>query len=196
MWGRIPLVNGGVLNHLGRMAKKPEIGKKRTKQGAAQPRDMLAELVCTNTALRRASRRLGQLYDDALAPTGLKATQVGLLAQVAIVHDAVHQDWPTLQALAERLAVGISALTHALRPLVREGLVELRPDPQDRRTKRGALTTLGEARLREALVLWADANQRVENVLGKSAAALRALADNVASPEFLEAYDARQTLRP
>lgn len=31
---------------------------------------------CTNTALRRAARRMGNLYDDALEPTGLKATQV------------------------------------------------------------------------------------------------------------------------
>jgi hypothetical protein len=52
-----------------------------------------------------------------------------------------------------------------------------------------------EARLGEALVLWADANQRVEKVLGSSAAALRIMADDVASPEFLEAYEARGSLR-
>lgn len=156
---------------------------------------MLADLVCTNTALRRASRRLGQLYDDALAPTGLKATQIGLLSQIAVVHDAGHEDWPTLQSLADRLAVSISALTHALRPLVRDGLIELRADPHDGRTKRGALTALGETRLSEALVLWSDANERVETVLGHSAAALRALADDVASPEFLDAYETRRSLR-
>lgn len=161
----------------------------------AHPREMLAELACTHTALRRAARRLGQLYDEAVAPSGLKATQVGLLAQIAGAHDAGHQDWPTLQALAERLAVSISALTHALRPLVRDGLVELRPDARDGRTKRGALTALGEARLREAIVLWADANDRVEQVLGASAAALRSLADDVASAQFLAAYEARGALR-
>lgn len=157
--------------------------------------DILAELACTNTALRRATRRLGQLYDEAVAPAGLKATQFGLLAQTAGLRDDGRQDWPTLQALAERLAVSISALTHALRPLVRDGLVELRPDAHDRRTKRAALTPLGEARLHEALALWADANQRVEKVLGVSAAALRTLADDVASPEFLDAYQARRPLR-
>lgn len=179
------------------MKKNPAIGASddEMKASALHPRDMLAELACTHTALRRAARRLGQLYDDAVAPSGLKATQVGVLAQIAGVHDAGQQDWPTLQALAERLAVSISALTHALRPLVRDGLVELRPDLHDKRTKRGVLTTLGEARLREAISLWADANQRVEQVLGSSAAALRTLADDVTSAEFLEAYETRRPLR-
>ena len=130
------------------------------------------------------------------SPSGLKATQVGVLGQIAGVHDAgLRKEWPTLQALAERLAVTISALTYALRPLVRDGLVELRPDAHDGRTKRAALTTLGEARLRQAIVLWADANQRVEQVLGSSAAALRMLADDVTSPEFLEAYEDRRPLQ-
>jgi hypothetical protein len=40
-------------------------------------------------------------------------------------------------------------------------------------------------------VLWAGANDRVEEVLGPdSAATLRALADEVASDEFLVAYGA------
>jgi DNA-binding MarR family transcriptional regulator len=164
------------------------------KTSTLPPQDILAELACTHTALRRAARRLGQLYDEAVAPSGLKATQVGLLGQIAGVHDLGPREWPTLQALAERLAVSLSALTYALRPLTRDGLVELHPDAHDGRTKRAILTAPGEARLREAIVLWADANQRVEQVLGSSAAALRALADDVISPEFLEAYEARQPL--
>ncbi|TGT34867.1 MarR family transcriptional regulator, partial [Mesorhizobium sp. M8A.F.Ca.ET.167.01.1.1] len=34
---------------------------------------------CNNATLRRAARRLGRFYDDALAPSGLKGTQFGLL---------------------------------------------------------------------------------------------------------------------
>jgi DNA-binding MarR family transcriptional regulator len=195
LWWHVHLVNGTVLNYLWVMKKNPVIGKPDVEMNARQRADILADLACTNTALRRASRRLGQLYDEALAPTGLKATQIGLLTQIAVVHDSGDEGWPTLQSLAERLAVSISALTHALRPLVRDGLVELRADPHDGRTKRGVLTTLGEARLSEALVLWNDANQRVETVLGGAAATLRTLADDVTSPEFLSAYEERRTLR-
>lgn len=191
-----PLFNGAVLNHLVGMKKNHPGGEPGARLDASTlpPQDILAELACTHTALRRAARRLGQLYDDAVAPSGLKATQVGVLGQIAGVHDTGPREWPTLQALAERLAISISALTYALRPLVRDGLVELRPDAHDGRTKRGVLTALGETRLREAIILWADANQRVEQVLGSSAATLRTLADDVTSPEFLEAFEGRRPL--
>jgi len=146
--------------------------------------------VCTNTALRLAARRLGQLYDEALAPLDLKATQLALIAEIAKL-TGTDQQGPTLQDLAARLAIQLSALTHALRPLVRDGLVELRQDAQDRRTKHGVLTPLGKARLSEAVVRWAATNDQVEAVLGPvSAANLRALADQVASDEFLVAYRA------
>ncbi|MGZ2461675.1 DNA-binding MarR family transcriptional regulator [Rhizobium anhuiense] len=185
-----------MLNYFLVMGKKLSIddAAEALRTGRLSPPELLSELVCTNTSLRRASRRLGQLYDDAVAPTGLKATQVGLLTQIAALREGGHP-WPTLQSLAERLAVSISALTHALRPLVRDGLVELVPDEHDGRTKHAMLTRSGEHRMHEALVHWADANQRVEVVLGPSAAALRALADDVASPEFLEAYEARRSLK-
>ena len=144
---------------------------------------------CNNTALRRAARRLGNLYDEALAPLGLKATQVGLLAEIARLTASNSEQPPTLQELASRLAIQLSALTHALRPLVRDGLVDVLADEADRRTKRGALSAIGEARLNEALVHWAEANERVEAVLGSGAAEmLRSLADHVASDEFLVEY--------
>jgi len=180
------------------MGHKPSISDpgEGSRGATLGPSEALAELACTNTALRRAARRLGQVYDEAVAPAGLKATQVALLAQTAGLREGDPNQWPTLQSLAERLAVSISALTHALRPLVRDGLVELQPDTHDGRTKRAALTPLGKQRLQEALMLWADANQRVELVLGSSAATLRGLADDVASPEFLQAYEQRRTLAP
>lgn len=152
---------------------------------------LLEGRVCTNTALRVAARRLGQLYDEALAPLGLKATQLALISEIDKLM-ATDQQGPTLQDLATRLAIQLSALTHALRPLVRDGIVELRQDATDKRTKHGVLTPLGKARLSEALVGWAAANDRVEAVLGPASAAnLRALADQVASDAFFEAYKAK-----
>jgi len=169
--------------------------KKRSRSASARSDEQNAYemLVCTNTAVRRAARRLGNLYDDALAPSGLKATQVGLLSEIQRWAAANSGQAPTLQDLAGKLAIQISALTHALRPLVRDGFVVLQPDEQDKRTKRGVLTSAGEARLGEALEHWARVNQRVEAVLSPdSAATLRALADLVASDEFLAAYSHSQ----
>ena len=152
--------------------------------------------VCTATSLRLAARRLGQLFDDALAPLDLKATQLALIAEIDKLMGA-DQRGPTLQELASRLAIQLSALTHALRPLVRDGIVEVRQDAHDRRTKHGVLTPLGKTRLSEALVRWAAANDRVEAALGPASAAnLRALADQVASDAFLVAYKAESSALP
>ncbi|CAM2159118.1 MarR family transcriptional regulator (plasmid) [Pararobbsia alpina] len=152
--------------------------------------DFLDELACTNTALRLAARRLGMLYDDAFAEVGLKSTQVSLLAEIDRLASGNDGVPPTVQDLSAKLAIQISAVTHALRPLVRDRLVELRPHEQDGRAKRVALTSTGMTRLREAHGRWTEANNRVEKVLGpKSASQLRALADRVSSDEFLVAYD-------
>jgi len=151
--------------------------------------DVLGELACTNTALRRAARRLGQLYDEALAPIGLKATQVAMIAQISRFAAQGEQAGPTLQDLAAQMAIQMSAISHALKPLLRDEIVELRQDPQDKRTKRCALTPKGRDLLAQALGLWAKANNRVEEVLGHaSATLLRNLADTVASEQFLTDY--------
>jgi DNA-binding MarR family transcriptional regulator len=166
--------------------QRKHVTEVRPKDNPAAP---MGELACTNAALRRAARRLGNLYDDALEPTGLKATQVALMNSIA---ESEELGGPALQDLAEQLAVQISALTHALGPLLRDGLVELQPDAQDGRVKRGMLTKLGKARLKEAWILWAAANRRVEDVLGpESAKKLRAMADYVSSDAFLDAYEER-----
>ncbi|HVI55802.1 MAG TPA: MarR family winged helix-turn-helix transcriptional regulator [Luteibacter sp.] len=156
---------------------------------AAADASAFLALACTNTALRRAARRLGNLYDDALAPVGLKATQVGMLADIERLSVADEGRSPTLQDLATKLGLQISAVTHALRPLVRDGLIVLSPDEEDRRAKRASLTTKGVTLLHRALHLWAAANRQVEDVLGSdSANALRTLADYVSSDAFLAAY--------
>jgi DNA-binding MarR family transcriptional regulator len=167
--------------------------KNSSDKPAASEQGNLGGRVCTNTSLRLAARRLGQLYDEALAPLDLKATQLALISEIDKLMGA-DQQGPTLQDLATRLAIQLSALTHALRPLVRDGIVELRQDAQDRRTKHGVLTPLGKTLLSEAVVRWAAANDQVEVALGPaSAASLRALADQVASDTFLVAYKAAIT---
>lgn len=72
---------------------------------------------------------------------------------------------------------------------MRDGLVEVRHDTHDRRTKHAVLTPLGKARYQQAYVVWVEANRRVEAILGAAAAEkLRSLADDVASQDLLDAY--------
>lgn len=189
------LFNSAVLNHFKAMKRTADRTAAAEGDGPEEVPEAFLALACTNMALRRATRQLGQLYDDAIAPLGLKATQFGLLATISGLTE--QEKGPTLNEVATRQRVQISALTHALRPLVRDGLVALSPDAADKRSKRAALTPAGRDRLQQAVSRWAEANGRVETTLGPGVAAgLRALSDLIASDRFLEAYRGGRTLEP
>ena len=79
----------------------------------------------------------------------------------------------------------LSGITHALTPLIRDGLIELQQDPADARTKHASLTAKGKAKLAKAIEYWAIANQHVERVMGSpKTAKLRELADQVSTELF------------
>ncbi len=140
---------------------------------------------CSNSALRRATRQLGQLYDDVLEPSGLKATQYGLLSQIHF------NGSPSLKSLADGLVMDLSALGHTLKPLVRDGLVELVPDEKDRRVKRARLTDAGAAKWEEAHLLWLEARSRFDNAFGEDeSAALRDAMNRIASRDFARKFAA------
>ena len=54
------------------------------------------ESPCSATAMRKATRRMTQLYDDALAPAGLRSTQYAILEELHRQADAppTMGDWP------------------------------------------------------------------------------------------------------
>jgi len=149
-------------------------------------------LNCTHTALRVASRQLTQLYDDALAASGLTSGQALVVARIDEMGGAPGGTGPSLQALAKRLSIQISALTHALRPLVRDGLVEVVVDENDRRVKRAVLTAQGLKQTQQMYVLWRALNERIDVVLGEGTTEqLRGLANLVAAPGFADKVLAR-----
>jgi DNA-binding MarR family transcriptional regulator len=120
---------------------------------------------CTCLRVRKAARRVTQIYDRQLAAFGLTITQYGLLAHLGR-HAGI-----SIGALAELLIMDPTTLTRNLRPLEREGLLTLGSDPDDRRTRRAALTDAGRARLAAAKPAWARAQQQVEAALGRELAA-------------------------
>ncbi|CDZ55977.1 MarR family winged helix-turn-helix transcriptional regulator [Neorhizobium galegae] len=140
-------------------------------------------LHCSNTAVRRASRHLGQLYEDAMGDTGLKGTQFSLLSQIARSNE------PTLKNLAEAMVMDLSALGHTLKPLIRDGLVELVPDAQDRRAKRVRLTDAAAAMQRDLTARWQVAQDRFDKAFGKEKSEeLRRTLAFISSGEFAKAF--------
>jgi DNA-binding MarR family transcriptional regulator len=122
---------------------------------------------CNCAALRKASRRLSQLYDSALAPSGLKSTQFAMLEEI---HRRAEQP-PTMRDLSEALVMDQSTIGQNLRPLEREGMVSLEQDARDRRRRYVKLTKKGRSRIAVARPLWDKVQARFEDRFGKQQAA-------------------------
>jgi DNA-binding MarR family transcriptional regulator len=122
---------------------------------------------CLAGNLRAASRLATRRYDAELRDSGLRITQVAILAQVRR-HDAL-----SISELAAELSSERSVVARDVAVLERDGLLSVAIDPRDRRARTIALTKLGRARLRSAGPAWRRAQQQMREALGQ------ALADDV-----------------
>lgn len=117
--------------------------------------------VCTCAKVRKAARRVSQIYDKHLEPFGFTIGQFGLLIHLR-AHDGV-----SIGHLAERLVMDPTSLTRTLKPLERQGYVVSRVDPQDRRARLLSLTAEGRQALRAARPGWEQAQRLVEATIGR-----------------------------
>jgi DNA-binding MarR family transcriptional regulator len=139
---------------------------------------------CHCTGLRKASRRISQLYDMALAPCGLKTTQRAILAQIGRSEPA------TVGVLAEALVMDGGGLAHTLKPLDRDGLLRISVDPEDRRNRLISLTPAGRAKLAESEALWEAAQRGFEVAFGQAeAGVLRDAMRILVSSSFVETFE-------
>ncbi len=72
---------------------------------------------------------------------------------------------PPMKPVAALLAMDRTTLTAALKPLERRGLVEVRPDPQDRRSRILKLTDEGRELLAQAVPTWKRTHEEVDRLL-------------------------------
>jgi len=138
---------------------------------------------CACGRLRRAARALTQLYDDAMAPAGLRVTQFSLLRTLSRAGSM------RISELAAAQLLDRTALSRNLDPLVDRGLVKVAPG-DDARTREVALTRAGKGALRAAMPYWESAQKQVARELGgaKLDALIAALRDIEAlHPDALEA---------
>jgi len=139
---------------------------------------ILAKSQCNVTALRKASRRLSQIYDAALAAHGLRSTQRAILAHIARANS------PTMSELAAALVLDRTALNHNLKPLERDGYLKVLVDENDARGRRIELTARGQQILDASQNDWQAAQLRFEQLFGKTqAAALRSALEAIAAME-------------
>ena len=113
---------------------------------------------CENT--RRTMRAVTRMYDAALAPAGLKASQFSLLLAIAAARRA------PLGRLADAVGMDRTTLSRNLRPLERRKLIRLAPG-EDRRSRFTELTTAGVRSFETALPLWEAVQHQVVEGLGR-----------------------------
>jgi DNA-binding MarR family transcriptional regulator len=117
---------------------------------------------CSAMVLRKATRRVTQLYDDMLKPAGLTITQFGLIAELL----RRGEDPPTVTDLANAMVMDRSGLGHTLRPLERDGYIVLVQNKEDGRQRSVVLTEAGRRLHQKAKGLWEKAQRRFVDVVG------------------------------
>ncbi|HEX9068315.1 MAG TPA: MarR family winged helix-turn-helix transcriptional regulator [Ktedonobacterales bacterium] len=119
---------------------------------------MTAACVCLN--VRQAARAVTQLYNGILQPAGLRMSQFGTLAKIAVAGEV------TLTRLAEDLVMDRTTLARNLKPLETQGLITIEPGA-DRRTRIVTLSARGRAALKTTLPYWRAAQEQVVTGLGE-----------------------------
>jgi DNA-binding MarR family transcriptional regulator len=115
--------------------------------------------LCIGMHVRRASRIITQIYDEALRPLGLQLNQFTLLASIKLLGSTA------ITRLAEVLFMDQTTLTRNLKPLEKRGLIVITPG-EDRRVRVVCLTHEGHMLLDSALPLWEKAQNRITEKFG------------------------------
>lgn len=127
----------------------------------------LQSLDCYCATLRQAARAVTVLYEEALAGSGLRATQYTALQVLARAPGL------TITEIAQAIGIDQTTATRTL-ALVRKAGLAKDSVGDDRRQRRWALTPKGEARLQALEPRWQAAQRAFEGRVGRAeAAALR-----------------------
>jgi DNA-binding MarR family transcriptional regulator len=116
---------------------------------------------CCCTLLRKATRKLTSIYDDALAPVGVNIAQFSLLRNVE------RGEPVSLTELGHRIELDRSTVGRNVKVLVKSGLIALSKG-KDQREAMLVLTDNGRRVLADGAPLWEAVQSKVERVLGSN----------------------------
>jgi DNA-binding MarR family transcriptional regulator len=132
-------------------------------KATALDREVCAEMAqaCACLGFRKASRSVTQLYDQILAPSGLRSTQLVVLLGAYVLGSS------NLRKLADELAMDRSTLTRNLKPLISQRLLRTTPGKGRGRSKAIEVTPRGQQKLLTAAPLWEQAQDSMRDRLGR-----------------------------
>ena len=114
------------------------------------------------SSFRRTARALTQLYENALRPLGLRATQFTILQALSLAGEV------TQSRLGDMLVIDSTTLTRTLEIMGRQGWIAERRG-EDRRERRLRLARAGETQFNRALPVWEKVQSRLRRQLGEQA---------------------------
>ena len=114
---------------------------------------------CLATRVRQLSRIITRMYDDAMRPLGITASQYTLLAQLA------SRDGITAVEIGYELDIEKSTLSRNLKRLLALGMIIMDP-PAGRRGRGLHLTSKGQVVLKDAYPVWQAAQSRSVAAMG------------------------------
>jgi DNA-binding MarR family transcriptional regulator len=127
--------------------------------GMDTPQNQLPNLPCLCASLRRASRALTQLYDEAVRPLGLRGTQFTVLQALSIAGEV------TQGRLGEILAIDSTTLTRTLAVMRNRRWIETRRG-RDGRERLLKLSKTGWEQLDRASPAWQGVQDRLRSEVG------------------------------
>lgn len=116
-------------------------------------------VTCAALSVRKAARAVTQVYDNALAPSGIGIAQFGLMVAIEFRGSEPRAE------LARVLVMDRTTLARNLKLLERDGFIETVLGG-DRRTRAVRLTQAGRDALTRALPYWREAQARIVEFVG------------------------------
>lgn len=114
---------------------------------------------CVCATLRRATRVVTQLYEEAFPPLGLTAPQYTVMAVLTAFGELSHS------RLGELLATDATTLTRVLQLMARKGWLQTATG-KDRRQRLISLTADGVALFEQSKPIWQQVQSRLQQAYG------------------------------
>ena len=114
---------------------------------------------CTGFNLKRATRVVQSLFDEAFKDVGLEGTQYTVLSHIFVAEPI------SLTKLADLMDLDRTTLARNLGPLEKKGFVEIKTG-SDKRAKLINTTDLGKEVLSKALPIWIETQEKIKTALG------------------------------
>ena len=115
---------------------------------------------CLLSKIRNTSRQISMIYDTAFKPLGITGSQFIMLVTLFQFKQA------SIMTLSEKMQIDHSTLSRNIKLLIRDGLLQNKPDQNDARVKLVIISPKGYKVLKKAIPLWVICQNKAQKLAG------------------------------